>query len=221
MKRKKMTSVWASALLVAAVGVIFSGCFIFYNGSIDGFEIDGIYDGAEKIDLCSDDTVRSNLRWHDDSFDELPDDDKSGSIAFNINRTCLSADTNKGRNGFDFVSPPLTDWDDISGFNFAVKSAITADHRFHHLQVQPLLKIQKPDGDTVFQPMVDDFGGHMLFTVQNDWAWHTFTYERPVINPDDKVIELRVRVFIPDEMIARLGSDSNFVYLDTVIPQRP
>jgi hypothetical protein len=68
--------------------------------------------------------------------------------------------------------------------------------------------------------MVDDFGSAIFFPVPDDFGWHTFTFERPIINPEDSVIGLRVRIFIPNASVAVLDTNS-FVYLDAIVPIRP
>jgi hypothetical protein len=235
MKRTKLSSILAKISIVASLCLLFSGCFIFYGGSIDGFWVDGIYDGSEKITRCTDDTVRSLLQWSSDSFENFPDDSENcGSIVYPICTTCFTSETASGFNAFAFVSPPLTTWNDVTGYIFRIKTSIPGDYLFgRSLQVQPMLEIEHPDGNRVFHIMVDedDFDRPIKFEVPNDADWHTYTYTRPTINPDDTVIGLSVVVFIPNEAIANLeqinaergpyAEERGFVYLDAVVPLRP
>lgn len=223
MKRQKRTSIWKKTLMVASVCLLFSGCFIFYDGSMDGFAVDGIYDGGNPnmVSSCSDDDIRSSLEYNNQSFDNLPDDNRSGSIAFRVGNDCFPLNTLTGFSRFDFVSPSLTSWNDITGFNFTMMSTV-GGFTFPVLRVQPLLEIQKPDGSTTFLRMEDDLGAPIFLELTRDTEWHTFTFERPPesIDPTDNVIGLRVRVFIADEVIPALISGTDYVYLDTVVPLR-
>lgn len=207
---KRSSRLVPKIFFLAMASLLVSGCFIFYDGSMDGFTVDGIYDGGNPttIGLCPDATMHAALMYMYDSYD-FESDPNAGSIAFNVTRTCFPDDAPTGFSRFDFVSPPLTDWNDVTGFNFIIKSFV------NNIQLQPLLMIRKADGRIVSHRM----SGYI--TVPNDWAWHPYTYVRPPIDPTDNVIEMRIRVFIPNRTIATLGLESYFIYLDDVIPQRP
>jgi hypothetical protein len=214
MCKRNASSILTKGLVLLSVCLLFTGCFIFYDGSFDGFSIDGIYDGGlpTNIKTCSDATVRDNLLYVNHSFD-FPTDPRAGALSYFVNGGCFPADAPTGFSRFDFVSPPLTSWDDVTGYNFTLKSFVPS------VQVQPLLVVSKADGSIVFQRMVDDFGDAIFIGVPVDTNWHTYTFERPVMDPGDSVIELRVRVFIPNAAIPVLDVDS-FIYLDTVVPLR-
>ena len=234
MKRRMYSSIWAKVISGMAACLIFSGCFLFYDGSLDGFWIDGIYDGSTKLTLCSDEEVRSWLQWSDQSFERLDGDSRYGSLRYTINRACFSDDTSSGCNSFAFVSPPLTTWDDVTGYNFRVKASIATRYFTDDIYVQPTLEIEKADGSTVFEFMTeedeDGFDVPIKFNVPNDGHWYTFTFERAAIQPGDTVAGLSILVRIPDEVIAALEWDetasgifspSSFVFLDFVEPLRP
>ena len=171
------------------------------------------------ISPCPVDEIRSRLEYSDQSFDNLPDDVKSGCLAFRVDNDCFPLDTPTGFSRFDFVSPPLSTWNDITGFNFTMKSTV-GGLTFPVLKVQPLLMIQKPDGRKTFLRMEDNSGEVIFMELVRDSHWHTYTYERPVTDPVDNVIGLRVCVFIPDEVIPALIDGTDYVYLDTVVALR-
>jgi hypothetical protein len=204
-------------LAIAAVCLWLAGCFLFYDGSMDGFTVDGIYDGGlpVHIETCRDAVVSRNLLYADGISYDFPDDPNAGSLEYYISPTCFPDDAPGGFSRFDFVSPALTTWDDVTGYRFAVMSLVRG------VQVQPMLEVRRADGSSVFLRMVDDFDEPLFFAVPDDWAWHNFTFERPDTGLEETVIGLRVRVFIPNATIARLGRDAYFVLLDTVIPLRP
>ena len=218
-KNRHLPRVGNDVILLAIAVVCFglAGCFLFYNRSMDGFTVDGIYDGGFNVNIaaCSAAIVNGNLLYADDISYDFPDDPNAGSLEYYISRACFPADAPSGFSRFDFVSPPLTDWDDVTGYTFAVLSHL------NNVQVQPLLEVQRADGSIVFLRMLDAFGSPHFFPVPDDWEWHSFTFERPDSGVDESVIGLRVRVFIPNAAIARLGLDAFFVHLDTVIPLRP
>jgi hypothetical protein len=195
---------------------------------MDGFWIDGIYDGTEKMSFCSDEVARSELRWSGTSNENFPDDNQGGSLAYRINTDCFSSTTASGYNGFAFVSPPLPNsWNDITGYNFSIMSALAGGDIFRTLSIQPVLEVEKADGREVFLAMADESGDPIFLELPNDGVWHTYTYERQTIDPEDTVIGLTIIVFVPDEAIGaieymeeELLESESFIFLDTVVPLR-
>ncbi len=210
MQTNNKRSLTCGAIIIACL--VLAGCFTFYDGSLDGFTVDGIYDGGTSVNIstCSDAVLSSYLTQAPGISYDSTTDPLTGSLRLRAVTDCFPDDASTGFARFDFVSPHLSNWDSVAGYTFAVKSFV------NDIQVQPLLEVERADGEVVFQRMVDAVGRPIFISVPNDWGWHQYAFVRPAADPGDIVIGMRVRVFVPNRSI-RL-SDDFFIYLDAVFP---
>ena len=196
-----------TAAIITAVGL--SGCFLFDDGTKQGFTIDGVYDGDTntKVGNCSPTVLNNNLHYIQDSvsFKQLPD---AGSLRMRMPGNCFSANTRSGWNRFDFVSPTVTDWNAAKGYSYTVKTNITG------ITVQSLLKVRKANGDI---KMKLDSGSEPAFIPLSPlFQWRQIQFVRPAAEAGEVVLAVHVRVFLSQSALIYTSPDA-VIQLDQVV----
>ena len=179
-----------SIMLLLAVSV--SGCFLFDDGTKEGFTINGVFDGDDNTlnTHCDVNALNNRLFIMRNQGVSFPDNPDSGALVMSMAGQCFNRNTTSGWNRFDFVSPPIDDWNDATGFVYHVNTNLSG------LYVQSLLTVRKANGDIVFKL---DAGSEPAFIpLSTLYTWRKVDFVRPPIEPGEEVIGMQIRVFVPD-----------------------
>lgn len=187
-----------SALNLAKIGFVaimafsLSGCFLFDDGTKEGFTINGVFDGDDNTVLptCDVNALNNRLFIMRNEGVSFRDNPESGALVMSMAGQCFARNTESGWNRFDFVSPELNDWDDATGFVYHVNTNLTG------LYVQSLLKVKKPNGDIVYK--LDTGTEPAFIPLSQLYIWRKVDFVRPPIEPGEEVLAVHIRVFVPD-----------------------
>jgi len=184
-------------LVVLTTTVLLSGClqdnFGFDEGTMEGFTLDGIYNGgtAAHIEECDQSVLTTDPEFLLTPDSVLaPEDPDSGSIGVKIVPYCFSDSATTGFWRFDFVSPNLeadSKWQNLDEVAFSIRSNIPG------IQTQPMLKVRDADDDVHF--IVPSDGAGPLFTEVETGAWQRVSFDLSDTEKPYDIIEIRARVF--------------------------
>ncbi|WP_395340713.1 hypothetical protein PN836_017515 [Ningiella sp. W23] len=186
-----------------------TGCFLFDDGTKEGFTVDGVYDGDtyNKLYYCSDPAHLNGWMFvvrDSYSFSDNPD---SGSLRMTLPYYCFSGIAPSGYMRFDFVSPELSEQNDMKRYSYVIKTNIPGVH------VQSLLKVKKADGSVV---MKRDASSAVDFLALTPGPWTQREFVRPPIIAGEEVLAVHVRVFVENASTLYTGNEA-VVQLDQVV----
>ena len=185
-------------LAIVTTTILLSGClqdnFGFDEGSMEGFTLDGLYNGGTSthIEECDQGVLTTGPEfWLSPDSVLAPEDPDSGSIGLRIVPYCFSDLASTGFWRFDFVSPNLeadSKWQNLDEVAFSIRSNIPG------VLTQPMLKVRDAEDDVHFIVPSDGAGGP-LFTEVTTGAWQRVSFDlSDTVKPYD-IIEMRARVF--------------------------
>lgn len=199
------------AHFAATIAMVFglTSCFLFDDGTTEGFTIDGVYDGGSynKVGNCSSTQLNSELEYYQESYN-FNNKGVPGSLLMRMLDNCFSPNTRSGFNRFDFVSPILTDWNNAIGYQYVVKTNVPS------ITVQSLLKVRKANGDIVMKQDTSSEPPFILLSPLH--TWKKIKFVRPSIEAGEKVVAVHVRVFISNEALNFTGPEA-IIQLDQVV----
>lgn len=186
--------------------------FRFDDGTAQGWQIDGIYDGDTQNRAA---VLSGDAPWFDNTSypsriggDAIDGDGALVAFGKQLNETVGRTASMESWH-VDFVSPELAPgWEGFSEFEYQVLDSADLAPT---LYTQLLLVVRKCDGSTTYLADVDTDGAFRFCPLQKGDRWTHCTADFKLPADLDRVQHLVVRLFLPHQILFE-----DFVYVDEV-----